>query len=189
MTENYSSLDTNRQPVIGVMGSGREEHVDLAEPLGAWIADRGWHLLCGGGGGVMEAVARGFASREGRRGVAIGVLPGRVDAGGLRTPTGYPNRWIDIPIRTHLPFSGDQGFDPLSRNHINVLSVDVVIALPGGPGTRSEVELAMMYQKPVIAFLGDDGRIDGIEDGRVLVARDLEEVARWVDETFDSGER
>ena len=137
----------------------------------------------------MEAVARGFGSREGRRGVAIGLLPGRVDAGESRTPPGYPNRWIDVPIRTHLPFSGDRGLDPLSRNHINVLSADVVIVLPGGTGTRSEVELAVMYRKPVLAFLGDGGRIEGLEEGRVPVARDLDEVARFVDQAMDSGDR
>ena len=30
----------------------------------------------------------------------------------------------------------------MSRNHVNVLSSDVVVALPGGPGTLSELRLA-----------------------------------------------
>ena len=185
MTENYSSPERRGQPVVrgivGVLGSGRVGHEALAEPLGDWIARSGFHLLCGGGGGVMLTVSRAFASVAGRRGVAVGVLPGRVDSGGLRSPPGYPNDWIDLPIRTHLPFSGEQGMDPLSRNHINVLSSDVIVALPGGAGTRSEVELAVMYRRPVIAYLGRDGVIEGLAAGAVPVAADLDEVAGFVE--------
>ncbi len=134
----------------------------------------------------MESVARGFASRRNRRGVVVGVLPGRVDAGGVRTPPGYPNRWIDIPICTHLPLSGDQGRDPLSRNHINVLSADVVIALPGGAGTRTEVELSLVYRRPLIVFLGEGGAIEGLDEARVLVARSLADVERFVEAQLSS---
>jgi predicted Rossmann-fold nucleotide-binding protein len=40
----------------------------------------------------------------------------------------------------------------LSRNHINVLSADAVVALPGGAGTRSEIDLAKRYGIPLIAY-------------------------------------
>jgi predicted Rossmann-fold nucleotide-binding protein len=40
-----------------------------------------------------------------------------------------------------------------SRNHINVLTPDVIVALPGGSGTASEVKLALLYDKPLVAFL------------------------------------
>jgi len=33
--------------VVGVMGSGSAEHEDLAEPLGVWLAQSGFHLLTG----------------------------------------------------------------------------------------------------------------------------------------------
>ena len=39
------------------------------------------------------------------------------------------NRFVELPIRTHLHLSGAQGTELASRNHINVLSSDVVIAL------------------------------------------------------------
>jgi predicted Rossmann-fold nucleotide-binding protein len=43
----------------------------------------------------------------------------------------------------------------LSRNHINVLTSDAVLVLPGGSGTLSEVELAAEYGwTPVLLFLG-----------------------------------
>lgn len=132
-----------RRRIVGVMGSGVEPHEALAHPLGRWIAERGLHLLTGGGGGVMAAVAKGFASVPGRAGLSIGVLP----AG---PPPGYPNRWIDIAIHTHLAALGDQGASPDSRNHVNVLTSDVVVALPGGAGTRSEIDLAVRYGKPLL---------------------------------------
>ena len=55
-------------------------------------------------------------------------------------------------IRTHLPWSGERGQSPLSRNHINVLTSDVMIILPGGAGTESEAALAVKYGCPAIAF-------------------------------------
>jgi len=61
--------------VVGVMGSGRENHEDLAVPLGRMLAEYQVHLLTGGGQGVMEAVSRGFASSTTRTGKIIGVLP------------------------------------------------------------------------------------------------------------------
>src|SRR5262249_29779612 len=144
-------------PMVGVMGSGTEEHADLAEPLGRWIAEQGYDLLTGGGQGVMAAASRGFASVPGRRGVAVGVLP----AG---PPAGHPNHLGAIAIRTPLTKRGSEGADILGRNHINILSSDVIVALPGGPGTRTEVDLALHYGKPLIAFLGPGrGAIDGID--------------------------
>ena len=132
-----------RRRIIGVMGSGVERHEALALPLGRWIAERGFHLLTGGGAGVMAAVGEGFASVACRRGLSIGILP----AG---PPPGYPNRWVDVAIQTHLEALGDEGEAPRSRNHLNVLSSDVVVALPGGAGTRSEIALAVRYGKPLV---------------------------------------
>jgi uncharacterized protein (TIGR00725 family) len=101
------------------------------------------------------AVCRGFAEVPGRAGVSVGILP----AG---PPAGYPNPWVDIPIRTHLPQRGREGAGERSRNHLNVLSSDVLVVLPGGAGTRTEVELAFRYGKPFIAYLGPGGTIEGL---------------------------
>jgi hypothetical protein len=74
--------------------------------------------------------------------------------------TSYP--WVDLVIQTHLPDRGEAGAGERSRNHINVLSAAAVVALPGGPGTRTEVELALRYGKPLLAYLGPDGAIAGL---------------------------
>jgi uncharacterized protein (TIGR00725 family) len=143
----------NERRVIGVMGSGTEEHAELAVPLGRWLAVQGFDLLTGGGGGVMAAVCRGFHESSEGRGVTIGILP----AG---PPEGYPNPWVDVAIYTHLPQRGAEGAGERSRNHLNVLSSRVLVALPGGPGTRTEVALAQKYGRPLIAYLGASGKID-----------------------------
>ena len=35
---------------------------------------------------------------------------------GYPTPMdGYPNQWVEIPVLTHLPLSGERGTEPMSR--------------------------------------------------------------------------
>lgn len=173
------------RPVVGVMGSGRVEHGELAEPLGRFLALEGVHLLTGGGGGVMASVSGAFYHVSGRAGLVLGILPGRTGADGRHAPLpGYPNRWVEIAVVTHLDRRGDAGSDPLSRNHLNVLSSHVIVALPGGAGTRSEVELALRYGRPVVAFLGDSGTIVDLDRRRVEVAADMAHVKRFVREAL-----
>ncbi len=160
-----------------MMGSGTEPHADRAVPLGRWLAKEGVHLLTGGGAGVMEEVSRAFALVPGRQGLVLGVLPGDPSSG--LAPAGYPNCWVELAVRTHLSHSGARGTEPLSRNHINVLTADVIVALPGGAGTASEVALALAYGRPVIAFVDVPTDIPGLPGG-VPVARGLEEVVAFV---------
>lgn len=148
-------------PIVAVIGSGSEAHEDRAAPLGRWLAGQGVHLLTGGGSGVMAAVSRAFASVEGRRGLVLGVLPS-VEGDPTTPKPGYPNPWVEVPIRTHLPLSGTRGTDPMSRNHVIVLTADVVVALPGGPGTASEAALAVRYGTPIVAFVADRAEIPGL---------------------------
>lgn len=134
------------------MGSGSTADESRAVEVGRWLATEGVHLLTGGGRGAMAAVSRAFAEAADRRGLVIGVLPAGSPADS-DPPPGYPNPWVELPIRTHLHLSGTEGTTLASRNHINVLTSDVVIALPGSWGTRSEVALAVQYGRPVVAYL------------------------------------
>ncbi len=158
-------------PIVGVMGSGAAADDARCTALGHWLATEGVHLLTGGGGGVMSAVSRGFYETPKRAGLVIGVIPAGVGELGS-APPGYPNPWVEVPIRTHLPKSGREGTDPASRNHINVLSSDVVIALPGSWGTRSEVELAVLYARPLVAYLRHRDEIPQLPE-TVTVVSDL----------------
>ncbi|MDG2022202.1 MAG: VOC family protein [Phycisphaerales bacterium] len=159
-----------RRTTIGVMGSGDDEHPKLAEPLGEAIARAGFELLTGGGGGTMTAVSRGFTRVGPRAGRCVAILRG--DASGVPLP-GYPNRFVENPIFTHLPAGG---VEHDSRNHLNVLSSDIIIALPGGFGTGSEIELSIRYRKPVIVHEFWVDRFPGLP-----CWNDIEEAMAFVD--------
>lgn len=145
-------------PIVGVMGSGSSCDENRCAELGRWLATEGVHLLTGGGGGVMLAVSRAFFETRGRDGAVLGVLPADRFREG-QPPAGYPNPWVEIPIRTHLHLSGARGTALASRNHINVLTSNVLVAMPGSWGTRSEVALALRYGKPVAAYLRERSEI------------------------------
>lgn len=169
----------HRRRVVAVIGSGRVADPHCAE-VGELIASLGFHLLTGGGHGVMEAVSRAFVESSPRAGLAIGIVPARVvglDRLEERTATdvvyeplpGYPNESVEIAVYTHLPDSGEEGTLRTSRNHINVLSADAMVALPGREGTESEIWLATQYGVPVIAY-GDHhpGPPHGIAHAKTL---------------------
>ena len=137
---------------VGVMGSGTSEHENDARAIGELLAELGVNLLTGGGRGVMRSVSRAFTQRQGRAGICIGIIPCQSESDRGMPKQGYPNEFVELPIYTHLPYSGTQGTDDLSRNHINVLSCVAVVALPGEEGTASEVSLALHYRRPVIAY-------------------------------------
>jgi uncharacterized protein (TIGR00725 family) len=170
---------TTRLPIVGVLGSGTEPHSERAAAVGEWLATLDVHLLTGGGFGVMEQVCRAFHLAPGRRGLVIGVLPAGEEEGTNEPKEGYPNPWVEIPILTHLPLSGGSGTEVLSRNHINVLSAKVLIALPGAHGTSSEVELALRYGRPLVAYLDSRTQIENLSPD-VLVEPDLEKVKEFV---------
>jgi uncharacterized protein (TIGR00725 family) len=153
-----------RLPIVGVIGSGSDEYQDRAAALGAWLATQSVHLLTGAGQGVMMAVSRAFAEVQGRQGLVLGIVPCIAEDQPDMPKPGYPNDWIEVPIRTHLHLSGQQGTDVRSRNHIVVLTADVLVVLPGGAGTASEIQLAQRYKKPVIAFLNSRDEIAGLPD-------------------------
>lgn len=118
---------------IAVVGGGvcGPDVRETAELLGRLIAEQGHILICGGLGGVMEAVCCG-ARQAG--GVTLGILPGgKIDA----------NRYVGIAVATGMGHA---------RNVIIIKSCDAVIALPGEHGTLSEIALALKMNRPVISL-------------------------------------
>jgi uncharacterized protein (TIGR00725 family) len=104
-----------------------------AERLGCLVAEAGWILLTGGRpAGVMEAANAGAKAVAGS--LTIGILPS--------DPDGPVSEHVDVAVFTGL---GD------ARNAVNVLSSDVVVACGvEGPGTASEVALALKARRPII---------------------------------------
>lgn len=126
--------------IVGVMGPGKSASKDAlasAFELGRLIAIEGWVLLTGGrDSGVMDAACRGAKQASG---FTIGILPGS-DLQGV-------SESIDIPIVTGMG---------QARNNINVLSSRVVFACGLGPGTASEIALAIKAGKKVILLCFED---------------------------------
>ena len=170
---------TLAKTTVGVIGSGTDEHDELARPVGEALAELGVNLLTGGGLGVMRAVGRAFTRSSHDRGISIGIIPCASRSDRASPKPGYPNEFVELAIYTHLPYSGEQGTDDLSRNHVNVLSCAAIIALPGEAGTASEMSLAVRYGKPLVAYWPSRGfiqqipalvkRVDSIDDLKAFV--------------------
>jgi len=120
--------------IIAVIGdsSCSPEEAKLAESVGELLAQRGATIVCGGLGGVMEAVCRGAKSKGS---LTIGILPGKNSS--------TANPWIDIPVVTGL---GE------ARNVMVVKSAQAVIAIGGSYGTLSEIAYALKSNIPVIGL-------------------------------------
>jgi predicted Rossmann-fold nucleotide-binding protein len=192
--------------IVGVMASGEKkfskDYVDLANTVGGAIADQGFHLLTGGGGGLMEAVGLAFLREKEellkankRVGSLISIIRAKqlpeLDEQKRHWEANKDNKLGEIVIRTHLPFSGENGRDTLSRNHINALSSDLVVVLPGGSGTFSEMQLAWEYEKHIMVYLGTHGKVGGKSSAdlrnvflgeQVRIGNSKVELERWLRE-------
>lgn len=176
-------MTVKRLPIVGVMGSSEHAHADLAEPLGALLAGLPVHLLTGAGQGVMGAVCKAFAETGGRRGLSIGVVPAESIDDPTTTPAGYPNDFIDIPIRTHLVRKQPLLWDGLTRNHINILTADAIVALPGSHGTLHEIAVSIRLGRPTALYLHRADEM-GAQPPTVRVCLALDEVREFLEETL-----
>jgi uncharacterized protein (TIGR00725 family) len=138
---------TRRKKAIAVCGTGTAngEQERLAEEMGYAIVNRGFVLVCGGMGGIMEAACRGGqrARAEGASGLVLGILPvAELDGG---------NGHCDVVIPTGMG---------VARNVLVVRAADAVVLVGGGAGTLSEAAYAWQFGKPVIALGGSGGWAD-----------------------------
>lgn len=124
----------NSSKIIAIIGARACDKAlfTKAEQLGILLAKNGYTIICGGLGGIMEAVCKGAAENGG---LTIGILPGDnpEDA----------NKYVRIPVATGMG---------VSRNLIIIRSAVAVIAVDGGFGTLSELAFALQLQKPVIGL-------------------------------------
>jgi len=136
--------------IIGVIGASScsPEEAKLAENVGELLAQRGVIVVCGGLGGVMEAVCRGAKSKDG---LTVGILPGQ--------DSSMANPWVDIPVVTGL---GE------ARNVVVVKSTQSVIAIGGSYGTLSEIAYALKSSIPVIGLNTWSLSRNGPEDDSII---------------------
>jgi len=119
---------------ISVFG-GRDITLEVYEDtleIGRRLAHEGYLVFCGGGPGVMEAIAKGVHNEGG---IVVGVLKGDdLDEG---------NKYITVPIATGIG---------IARNAILAYNCDAAIAISGQYGTLSEIAYAFQLKKPVIGY-------------------------------------
>lgn len=184
-------MTIQRLKIIGVMGSHAllEGQDAFAVSLGQLIARLGCDLLTGGGTGAMEAVCKAFTEVADRRGRCIGIIPARVSLrdGVYERKANYPNRYVEVPIYTHLDKSGAEGLQLRSRNHVNALTSDAIVVLEGGDGTVSEAYLAVRYRNPIIAFLSDPDRMPALDSLGVKKTNRIEEVEAFLQAEVSGG--
>ncbi|HWP92616.1 MAG TPA: TIGR00725 family protein [Thermodesulfobacteriota bacterium] len=120
--------------IIGVIGANQASDKDYktAEEVGREVAKRKGVVICGGLGGIMEAVCHG-AKSEG--GLTIGIIPGFSKS--------EANPYVDIPVVTGMSHA---------RNIIVVRSSDAIIAIGGSYGTLSEIAFALKLEIPIIGI-------------------------------------
>jgi len=136
--------------IIAVIGNAScsAEEAELAEAAGEQLAQQGATVICGGLGGVMEAVCRGAKSKGG---LTVGVLPGE--------DSSMANPYVDIPIVTGVGYA---------RNMAVVKSAQAVIAIGGNYGTLSEIAYALKRDIPVIGLNTWSLSRNGQEDGSII---------------------
>lgn len=147
--------------------------LEIAEAVGRAIAEQGWHLICGGGQGVMEAACRGFQRGRSERSsnFAIGVLPGE--------DSGWANEFVDVVIPSGIG---------IARNAVITRTAHAVVAVGGCSGTLSEIAFAWQQGRPVVAMVGSGGwaeeladrAVDARRSDRVLGARSAAEAIEHI---------
>jgi len=149
--------------IIAVIGAGScDQHIyRLAETAGRELAGRGYTVICGGLGGVMEAVCKGARSAGG---TTIGILPGETIESA--------NSYVDIPVATGMG---------IGRNIIIIRSAAAVLAIDGAYGTLSEIAFALQLNKPVVGLETWDVSADIIHTRNISDA--VNEIANIVDKT------
>ena len=138
-------MDNPYQSIIAVIGAGScdTETYSIAEQAGILLAKNGFTIICGGLGGVMEAVCKGARSEGGH---TIGVLPGDT----IRDA----NPYVSIPVATGMG---------IGRNIIIIRTAMAVLAIDGKYGTLSEIAFALQLKKPVVGLQSWDVSADIIQ--------------------------
>jgi uncharacterized protein (TIGR00725 family) len=124
-----------KRQVAVIGGGGVEEGSEiwtLAEEVGRGLAEAGVTVVCGGGGGVMEAASRGATAAGGE---VIGIVPA--------SSPDEANEYCSHVVATGIGHA---------RNLAVVSSGEAVIAIGGEWGTLSEIGFARVIGHEVVAL-------------------------------------
>ncbi|GIE27665.1 cytokinin riboside 5'-monophosphate phosphoribohydrolase [Actinoplanes italicus] len=172
---------------VSVFGSARSApdsfECELAESLGAALAEAGYAVITGGGPGVMEAANKGATDAGG---VSVGL--------GIELPFEQGlNAWVDIGIDFRYFFV---------RKTMFVKYAQAFVVLPGGFGTLDELfeAITLVQTKKVTRFpvilmgteywgglldwmkrrMLDDGKISTMDLDLIQVTDDVAEAVRII---------
>ena len=154
-----------RRPVVGVMGASENDALtesekarvkELADNLGAVLAQHGCVLVTGATTGLPDLVAKAVRSYGG---LSLGISPASNRKEHLQNYK-LPEDAADVIIYTGFGYKG--------RNVINVRSADIVIIFGGATGTLNEFTIAY-----------DEGKIIGVLEGGGGVADHIRDVTQF----------
>lgn len=142
-----------RRRIISIIGGSEQTSLEkdkaIAFEIGTLLIDNGYRILCGGYGGVMEAVCKGAkTSSKYQDGDTIGVIS--------TLNSNDANKYCDIVIATGIHYA---------RNQIITASGDGIVAIGGGSGTLSEIAFAWQMGKPIFSFnqSGWSGKLSDVQ--------------------------
>ena len=120
--------------LISVIGAGSpgQKALEDARQVGRLLAGRGYGVVSGGLGGVMQAASKGCAEAGG---FVLGIVP--------TTRAADANPYCSVVVPTGMG---------QARNLLVVLSGLGAIAVAGGAGTLSEIGHALKAGRPVVSL-------------------------------------
>ncbi|MFZ5585244.1 MAG: TIGR00725 family protein [Thermodesulfobacteriota bacterium] len=127
-------MASTRARLVSVIGAGTASGPtwQRAHEVGRLLAQKGFGVVTGGLGGVMEAAAMGCAQAGG---LSVGILPGGDPAAA--------NPWCRVVIPSGMG---------QARNVLVIAAGLGAIAISGGAGTLSEIGHALKLGKPVVGL-------------------------------------
>lgn len=165
-----------------------EEYYEATRRLGEWMAANNHTLVWGGGNcGLMGCIGDTVHACGGR---TVGMVPRVLERSGRVSDN------IDVYIPTN-------GLD--DRKELMIARSDIAIALPGGIGTLDEIftqaggNTIGFHDKKVILynvcgfwnttialleFMQDNGMVRGHWTDYIVVANDMEELSRTIEQTL-----
>lgn len=143
--------------VIGKWEGDSLENYELAEKIGALVAENNDILICGGGPGIMEYSCKGAYNKNG---ITVGFIASDdIEKEG--------NKYLTIPIPTGMGYS--------MRSALAIRSSELVVVVGGGNGTLGEISMAYLEGKKILIVSGTGGWADRIKcvliDGKYLDER------------------
>ncbi len=173
--------DVTRRIQVSVVGYNEDSCTKVAREaayqVGIEIAKKGWTVVCGGLGGVMEAACKGARAGGGR---SVGIVPS--------ADLTQANACCDVVVASGLG---------KSRDFLVAYSGDAMIVLGGGAGTLIEVAAAYQAGKPIVAVSGTGGvadmwagkHLDHRRTTKILGGKDAKDVVRKIENELSRGRR